>query len=268
MDQEDYIIDYLDGTLKGEELSSFEKRLKADPEFAKEVEQYRVVHADMEIYRDYQRQKAEVEEVARSVEAELRGKREGELGLGGASDAEIGEQDQAGSGNRGKRRFRWWAIAASLVLLVTCTYFLLPKYGPSYFQEAYPGLIDNPGALRGESQDRQVFLDALGAYSGGDYASCVEILLATANDSPERILLGSAQLLTHHPVDAINTLQPVLADPDFLEYARWLQALSYLHNGEEDQAIELLQTMVDDPVRLYKRSEAGSILGKLRSFWR
>lgn len=246
MNQEDHIIDYLSGELEAEDQKAFENRLENDPDFAAEVEEYRQLYSDMEVFREHQALKNEVTEVADAVEAELR--------------------TQATPSRR--RLPKAWAIAASLLLLATVTYFLLPKYSATYFQESYPGLIENPGGLRGDSIGEEVLANALKAYESQDYSTCINLINSRPVNSSERVLLGSALLLNDQAPEAISNLEPVLSDSSYLEYARWLLALAHLHEGEEAVARTYLEQIVSDTTRLYKRSEAESILAKLDSFWR
>lgn len=246
MNQEDHIIDYLSGDLEADDQKAFENRLENDPEFAAEVEEYQQLYSDMEVFREHQVLKSEVAEVAEAVEGELRA--------------------QATPPRR--RLPKIWAIAASLLLLATVTYFFLPKYSATYFQESYPGLIENPGGLRGDSSDEEGLTKALKAYESQDYPTCISLIDTNPVTSSERVLLGSALLLNNQAGEAISNLEPVLTDSTYLEYARWLLALAHLHEGEEAVARTYLDQIVSDTTRLYKRSEAESVLAKLDSFWR
>ena len=159
-------------------------------------------------------------------------------------------------------------MAAAVALLATLTYFLLPKYGPEHFQAQYPGLIENVGGLRSPEADSGLQDRALKAYEANDFKKCITLLAPSPSTSQQRILLGSAYLMQGQDSAAIPVLEPVLNDPKQLEYARWLLALAHLHMGQEDQARPYLDAIVSDPARLYKKSEAGSILNKLNRFWR
>lgn len=246
MNQEDHIIDYLNGDLDSAEKAAFEARMTGDPALAAEVEEFRQLRGDLELYADHQRRKAEVDVVAQMVEAEIQVENEAPH----------------------RRKIPWWGIAAALVLLATLTYFSLPKYGPSHFLEQHPGQIENLGPLRSDSAVLDKEERAFQAYEAGDYETCITLLAHHPDNNAQRVLLGSAYLLQQAPDKALSVLPPVLNDPEQLEYARWLLALAHLHADQEDQARKYLEQITADPTRRYKKSEAQSILDKLNRFWR
>lgn len=58
-----------------------------------------------------------------------------------------------------------------------------------------------------------------------------------------------------------------LEDPRFSESARWHQAMAYLRNGQENEAIQTLNTMSNDSNHAYIE-DAALLLKDLNSFWR
>lgn len=252
MDQEDQIIDFLEGNLDAGETSAIEARIAADPDFAKEVEQYRQVWAGLAEYSDFQSRKAEVDEVAAEVEAEIR-----------AEENHSPKQE-----NKRIRPGRWWAAAAAVVLLAVVTYTLLPRYGADYYQSNYSGLISDPGSLRGTGAVDSILPLATESYNQNDFAGCIQLLEGGPSNSAAVILLSSAYLQEGRTANAIESLLSMPSDSTHIEYKRWLLAIAYLHQGEEEKAKTYLQEIVDDPNRRYKRSEAEDILQQLGRFWR
>ena len=242
MNDEELIIGYLENELPPTAKAAFEARLKAEPALQAELDVYATLHHGM--------QGMQQDEALR---------------------AEIAEAIQASEPKPKVRRFRpiylVSAMAAAIALFLVITQLSQPKFDAAYFQSTYPGTYLSAGPDRSDGPENLAFSNGVNAYESGDFGGAVQHLQEVPDTSEyfveSQVLLGSALLQNHRPADAISPLEIAYSDPEFKEYARWLLALAWLHQGKPEGAMPFLKEISALPGITYKKTEAQEILKDL-----
>lgn len=157
----------------------------------------------------------------------------------------------------------WWAIAASIVVMLPLGYWLFfsqpstEKLFADHF-EAYQNL----NTFRGEEQPIDKAMDL---YSSGRYPEAINAMEnALANDAynlPQYYFyLGVSYLANNNPDKALTYFQKTVAtDSDFKQQANWYMALTYLKKKDKTQAKKIFNE-ISSSQGAYKQKEATEIL--------
>ncbi|MDX1665740.1 MAG: hypothetical protein R3350_00840, partial [Saprospiraceae bacterium] len=156
------------------------------------------------------------------------------------------------------RRLNWrktsWSIAASIAFLVIGYLVFDQLQNPLYEEYKYvdPGLP----ILMSESSNYEL-QDALTYYSEGSYETAFSKLRdlykpADPNDTVS-YYLGASQLYRGNAADSRKYFERVIDDSGspFREKAEWLQALSYLKEGDQKSTQQALDRILSDEDHLF-----------------
>lgn len=280
MDHDIKIIRYLDGEMKGEELTDFEREVRNDARLAELVEEIRrlqelaaraivsggdpesnldgLIRADIhEMVREYREGKSGAVEFGRiakeAEEAYFKGK----------------------SGNRtlSVRRMQaaWYSIAAILIIGGILTIALLRPFSrqtPSMIYAEYAGTYTLSEEMAELTRSDDDLLFAIEVFEARDYERSTVLFSMLADSSVRRELallyLGHSYMGLNRTDMAVETYKEVLmtANGALLEDARWYLAICHLKRGDADDAASLLEALIssDTPYS----SSAKRILRDLR----
>jgi hypothetical protein len=191
---------------------------------------------------------------------------------------------------------RWYALAASIVLVAGVTALLWrprpvpsapPSVGttpaippapaladlPAFRLEPAPVMLSSSGLTpRGESaEDRKRFIDALGEaltpYRTGNFAEAARRLERLSETYSERVepsfYAGVSYLLSQRPAEAVIALERARAHApsEFLDEIDWQLGLAYVHAGQPTRARVPLQRVCGSTGRLRDRAcEANRVI--------
>jgi len=169
--------------------------------------------------------------------------------------------------NKGEIIDTKWLAAASIVLLLGLSYFLLPdnktdsnELFASYF-EPYRNVIQP--IERGTVQQDEKTL-AFMAYEKGEYKKAIELFTKLYANSKESYYLfynANALLKIEKPEEAVPLLLAHLKTKDTLtEKTNWYLALAYLKLKDKDKAKAVLKEVIAKGS--YKTKEANELLEK------
>ena len=248
MDQDEiYIKNYLQRQLPAAEMAAAETRYAADPVWAQQVEERRLL---LELAELSLRERMRVEARAAERRAVISAGK-GAVGLG------------LGVGGFG----RYWAVAAVLVLLlgVGAVWVFRAPLGERLF-EAYVQHPTHPGASLGGSPVKEAYR----YYDAHDYARALPLLRKIPEDSPEG---DEAAFYVAYSQLALDTVDAAIAgfgtyiaqhnasEPLYYE-AHWYLGLAYLKAGQVADAKHWLQLLLGMPGGGH-RVEIKEILEKL-----
>lgn len=174
----------------------------------------------------------------------------------------------------------WMYLAAAciaLLLLFALGWQQHRQYQPTMLASNYLQKTAQPNA--GITLGTDVHQQGITEFDSGHYTQAIEYLSqvppSSADYAQAQFLLAYSHLMTGNTGKAIELYEAILEKKDdpahpFLQYAdrsRWFLALAYLESGQEQLAIPLLQTIVQDP-HAYMHQSAQALLNDLNSFWR
>lgn len=255
--QIEWIEQYLEGKLTGEELKAFEQKMAADPEFAAEVKLQREIAEAMT--------EKDVIELSSKIRSVLNQKK----------------ATSTGSGRIFPFR-RLLQIAAGLALLVTVYFvyenFNQPVYTPQELAAKYfspDERIGHTSLERTLSRDpdssemvknetrknlNAIWLEIENLYAEKQYDRAFEKLNtvqqldpAFETQSPDEFYFYEGLLLLHtgKPEPAIRSFDMVTAN--YTEKATWYAALAYLQTGDVENAEVKLQKILSADIHPFKK---------------
>ena len=217
------IRDYAEGSLTGKALQEFELRLKNEPELQAELDLYLVLKAT-----DNQRLKKQLLQLAATDQL----------------------TPKAPSGGLVRRLPLWFAVAASVALVLTAVWWWQQpaknnavQLAQTYISTPYP----SPVATMGEADTRPAAVQrAFLMYRNGDFTAAARELaeLSVAADANDETLFyaGEALLQTGQSERAIAHFERIR--PGYWrEIADWRRALALLKNGQTTLARPLLEKL-------------------------
>ncbi len=171
---------------------------------------------------------------------------------------------------------RKWMAAASIVLVLGFSYFLLSdsfnnsseKLYAEYF-EPYRNIV-HP-VVRGENGNN-IESSAFLAYENRKFYKAINLFNSVSNKEDEYIRFYTAMchLGLNDNLEAINLLLPIATNEtndnsnlNFKEKANWYLGLAYLNSGDINKAISQFSVVANNPEKSYKKEEAQEILDKL-----
>ncbi|MEO1051376.1 MAG: tetratricopeptide repeat protein [Bacteroidota bacterium] len=222
----DLITRHLGDELSSSEQALFEEKLKSSDNFAEEV----------------QLQKTMVQAILVEDDTLLRQelKEEAILKRGSLSS---------------KSAISWYyKVAASLLILITIGYFLLPS-DASLFEHYYSPLPETP-ITRSTSAADDHYYQAMQLYSLGDYQKAAQAFSLVVEDSLQyevALYRGNCLLNIDDYDRAIDEFQKAVAlnHPDAAMHSQWFLALSYIKTHQKEKAGFLLTEVIqsDSPYR-------------------
>lgn len=264
-DKYEWIRQYTEGKLSGEELKNFETQVANDSEFAEMVQVYTVEQyvggtltgTQLTIFEQaLQNDTALVEEVAlhREVQTlmkqDAKQKLKNELKTLFATEEKTSEQQPAQLSPKVvqmKERRRWmWAAAAILFLIVGPVSFLLfnrPVSEQALFAEYFEAPPMNM-SLRGPgAQDKailQLQQQAQFVYKSGRYNQALPLFQQLTRLDAERpeyhLYTGICLLADGYAAESLYSFQQLAAHPIYNEPAEWYLALAHLQLKKRELA--------------------------------
>jgi len=257
---------WLNGQLSEEEKSAFEKRMKEDPDFSKEVEMYQDMMRGIDLAGEER-----IREASNGIERKL----ESEDFFKHNSTVRTMTNN-----TKTKPIGRWLAIAASLLVLVAAaTYFFgsSQESSPQMAFEKYyqpdkknlPEILDRleaPGLASADKSAADSLAGALELYQKDQYTAARSALGTYLDNHPEdqvaKLYMGLSQLQLGEYAKASKHLVPLVEQKDFaqLNMAKWYLALCYSQFGTASSisnAKGLLQDLADDPDSGYYKEALG-----------
>ena len=215
--------DYLEDQLAPEEKSRFEQRLKNDPEFSGEFEQYRSIQSDMQFWQQTEIKRLELKHTLGQITGKKNEK---------ALVRPIG-------------RYLWRA-AAIFVLLAGTWWLMVPsssRNNEQLFAQYSAG--ENISISRGTIAD-SLWEKVSALLYDKKYPETLPVLqqiIRTGKDSitEARVWLGYCLMMTNKDSAAENIFtQPFVKDKGVAERVAWYKALLYLKTGEKVLCIAAL----------------------------
>lgn len=230
---------YLDGDLGEDEKSAFEAKMEADALLQEQVGAYRLLGAGIR----FQKREENWEKIR-------------EL-----------ESDTASTFNLRRILFsNWQYAAAGLAVLLAATFFiykllitqedLQQLYAENF--SPYPALIHAP--VRGVEEPKTVEGKAYAAYSNEEYEEAIDffqIILKEKEDPFVRFYMGNAFLVSGKYKEAIIAFESVLqADTILIDQSKWYLGLSFLAEGDKENALIVLKELSAGSSTYSKKAES------------
>ena len=163
------------------------------------------------------------------------------------------------------RNFKAFMIAASIGFIVAfSTVFLFnnnnkPEKLYSAYFDAYPDVISE--TLRSENNTANVFTKAMDAYNAGDYSEAISNFKDLSGNTSIQFYEAISYLGNGEAQNAIDILAKLPANSDLEDGRQWYTALAYLKLSDTSKAKTLLSTIANS--KHYKSTDAAEILEKL-----
>ena len=220
---------YFDQVLTPQETVVFEKRLTTDNAFRALVENEKYLIGAIRL---------------QGLTDELHALKRLELNMGAPQPLTVSETSSPPS----QRNIRKWYLMAAAIagLLITGRFVFYPSPTPAdlyedYFRP-YPNVFSPNVRGTETSPDRAA---AFEAYERGDYTKAAGLfrqLLAVREEPGILMLLGNCELVTGNTDEAIRLFSSLdTPNGELALQARWFLSLAYIKNGNQQQAVPLLQ---------------------------
>ncbi len=254
---------YLRGDLGGSELNAFEQKLKTNAQLAKETSEMETLVRSVR----YAGEK-DLEQTIQSVQSKLKAE-----GFFDNSEAVVKPLV-----SKSRNIQKWWAVAATILILVSASVFIIQKnalpdtqYALEIFENEQPAEIDFMyddleafGLADENRQQKDELLDIIIASNeGSDFENLKNLYtkhIATyPNDYIAQLLFSEEYLNQNLPEEAIKHLKPlsILSDFKYQNLAKWRLAQAHLTVGKKEHyqaakalLIELQQTADADYSKL------------------
>lgn len=212
----DKIQDYIEGNLKGEELSYFEEQMTQDKELFNLVALQREVHEILNV------------RVHDTGEKNIR-----------ATLKEVNELYRT-SGSSNSRLKRWMPIVAAACLLI---------FGALFFMNRSSSIYELPvmqsEVVRG-MEENVSYEDAVKAFNNKMYTDARNMLISLTKEEPDQIQYQYYLALTYvgekQWQESVLALTPIATGQSiFANEAKYYLALAYFETNEKNKALTLLQ---------------------------
>ena len=264
-----HLIDELDGRLNETERRTLTERLRNEPEMRALRDEliqlragigYRSRRAELDRYRRWD---AEAEELEKGIALSARTQMLRQLREWDEPTETVAPQPELHPVRR--RRWRAWAVAASLLLLVGMGWWLWETQRTTphaALVAAYFEALPMIGITRSSDTEalEQLRSEANQYYTGGAYDQAIPALeraVSEYRDSLSVFYLGVSQLGNDQAAAAIQSLERFrtyrAAYPDLQNQAQWYLALAHLQNDDPQAALILLKQLnTTDPRPKYE----------------
>ncbi|WP_208503593.1 hypothetical protein [Roseivirga sp. E12] len=242
----DLLDRYFSNELDKSELKAFNERLKTDPQFNQEFQ--------------------EIKEIKLAVKLEARKNIKSLF-----TDIEDSLNQEELTTNNQTAMKRMLTVAASLILMVSVSYFVLNGSGqPSpkdVFTEYYKPYNNLNGQVRGESINTEsMSAAAYSAYDAGNYALAVEnfeVLVEVEKTAENYFYMGIANIEIGNYETAVKSLNTTLNNfSTFKDQSKWYLSMALLADKKEEEALSSLISLSMKKNSYSKRSkEALTSLG-------
>lgn len=160
---------------------------------------------------------------------------------------------------------RWYWLAASTIVLLITFGWLIQRNDSNEIFDQYFDPYPAENRVRGEF-GKQNTQEVFRLYEEGDYVHAIELMeasLASGVDfKGQRLYLGNAYLASDQAAKAIKTLGAIEANSLYYMDAQWYLALSYLKNGDKTEAVNVLESLLNE--RSLYGSSAKELLQELQ----
>lgn len=235
-DNEELLVDYLDGRMSAEEKILFEQRLKQDETLLAALEEYKTIGEDL---RAIDRNNT-IDDVAQWEKEYL-------------------DSHHKESNTRFSLKHLLAIAAMFTILAVAAINFLKTPNYASLFQENYSPYEDMV-TQRGNSEDSRM-QNAMNLYNRGMYAKAAP-LFEGAENSLAPLYQGICYLETESYSQAEIAFKQALSNERTREQAQWYLALTFLRDGQRQQSMREFQEIIDNKGH-YKHDKALDILRTL-----
>ncbi len=236
----DLLDRYFSNELDKSELKAFNERLKTDPQFNQEFQ--------------------EIKEVKLAVKLEARKNLKSLI-----NDIEDSlNQEELTTNNNQTAMKKMLTVAASLILMVSVSYFVLNGSGqPSpqdVFTEYYKPYNNLNGQVRGEAiETESMSAAAYNAYDAGNYALAVEnfkALVAVEKTAENYFYMGIANIEVGNYEEAVENLNTTLNNfSTFKDQSKWYLSMAFLADKKELEAVSTLVSLSLDEGSLALKSQ-------------
>ncbi|WP_338874418.1 hypothetical protein WBJ53_02250 [Spirosoma sp. SC4-14] len=257
-EQYELIEAYLTGELSEKDKAAFENDMKTDAKLAGEVSRQRELRLGLRALG--------IERVLKRAQADYK-----------ASVA----SDMSGVDNqvilRPLLNWRYWAVAASVAVLLSIGYYSYQvradreaelAYNEAFTPESGDEFLKGfPSGNRSKTARKQL-LDALASYKAGKYDQVIEKLITMPVDKQtiyyKNYLLGLSYLANNQALESISLLKMAMQAPDakLQQKAEWILALAYVKSNENELAEPILSKISNDEANPF-RSLAQKVLKKI-----
>lgn len=238
---------YLDGKLSGTELSDFENRLKADPDFAREVEATRDVNR-------FLLKKAKVDVFNELI-------------------TEVAQEyfDKEDNNKKKVNRFGYLKVAAVALILIgigTIGYLLLKPVSSKDLFAQYYKPYSTDVYTRSDNSDSSIINLAFQEYQQKQYSNALELFSKIQLVDSNRIVVlffsGISYLETNNKEKAILFLKQASSDSSNALYsqAQWYLAMTYLKFDNPNEAIPIFEKQIKE--KSFYADKANKILEELK----
>lgn len=223
----DLLDRYFSEELDKSEMKAFNERLKNDPEFNQEFQ--------------------EIKEIKLAVKVEARKNIKSLL-----TDIEDSLNPQESTNNNQTAMKRMLTVAASLILMVSVSYFVLNGNGQptpqDVFTEYYKPYNNLNGQVRGEAVDNaSISSAAYNAYDAGNFALAVEnfeALVEVEKSAENYFYMGIANIETGDYDAAVKNLNTTLNNfSTFKDQSKWYLSMALLADKKEEEGISILASL-------------------------
>ncbi|GAB3261149.1 hypothetical protein GCM10027347_26000 [Larkinella harenae] len=247
---------YLRNELSAADQASFENEIRADAELLAEVNRQRELRLGLR---------------ALGIQQALQQARNQYQ----ASMTPATPLDQPSATVRPLRSWRYWAAAASVVVLSGIGYYTYQQSASQQTELAYTESFRSGDALKGlpttgvPAQTLTTFQDALRNYKAGNYDRTIEQLRTLPVDKQtvayKNYLSGLSYLANKQPANAIPLLLKARQTPSSAlhQKADWFLALAYVKNNDKGRALPILKQISTDSTHPFQ-SLAQRVLKKIQ----
>lgn len=256
-EQYELIEAYLRNELSATDQASFESEIQADTELLAEVNRQREIRLGLR---------------ALGIQEALQRAREQYESSSAPASSAVNEPTTV----RPLTTWRYWAVAASVVVICGIGYYAYQQTASQQAQLAYTeSLRSEDVLLKGfppatvPPQTRTTFLDALQNYKAGNYDRAIDQLRTLPADKQtipyQNYLLGLSYLANKQPANAIPLLLKAqqTTSPALRQKADWFLALAYVKHNEKERALPLLTQISKDQTHPFQ-SLAQRVLKKIQ----
>lgn len=257
-EQYELIEAYLTNELSEKDKAAFESDMRADAELASEVDRQRELRLGLRALG--------IERALQRAEADYK-----------ASVASDSPDINSPVSIRPLLNWRYWAVAASVAILLSIGYYSYQArtdreaelaYNEAFASESGDELLKGfRRGSRSKTADKQL-LDALTKYKAGKYDQVIEQLITMPVDKQtiyyKNYLLGLSYLANNQALESISPLKMAIQAPDatIRQKAEWFLALAYVKSNENELAQPILAKISNDDANPF-HSLAQKVLQKI-----
>jgi len=236
----DLLDRYFSNELDKSELKAFNERLKTDPQFNHEFQEIKEVKLAVKLEA-----RKNLKSLITDIEASL-------------------NQEELTTNNNQTAMKKMLTVAASLILLVSVSYFVLNGSGqPSpqdVFTEYYKPYNNLNGQVRGEAIEMEsISAAAYSAYDAGNYALAVEsfeALVKVEKTAENYFYMGIANIEIGDYKTAVENLNTTLNNfSTFKDQSKWYLSMALLADKKEEEALSSLVSLTVQESAFKSRSQ-------------